>query len=45
MDIGKSCIRFKKNTVIPIDLLEKLATKVTPAEWIERYERLIAKKN
>lgn len=38
LDMGKSCIRFKKIDDIPLKLLGELATKVTPAQWIEIYE-------
>lgn len=38
LDIGKSCIRFKKPEHIPFDLIGELASKVTPAKWIEVYE-------
>ena len=38
LDMGKSCIRFKKIDEIPYDLIGKLAGKMTPKEWIEIYE-------
>lgn len=38
LDMGKSCIRFKKVDDIPLKLLGELAKKVTPAQWIEIYE-------
>lgn len=38
LDMGKSCIRFKKVDDIPFDLLGKLCTKITPDEWIAAYE-------
>ncbi len=38
LDMGKSCIRFKKPEDIPLDLFGALATKITPAAWIEIYE-------
>ena len=38
LDIGKSCIRFKKPEHIPFDLIGELASKVTTAKWIEVYE-------
>jgi uncharacterized protein YdhG (YjbR/CyaY superfamily) len=43
LDMGKSCIRFKKPDQIPYDLIGELAGKVTPQEWIEIYENLIKK--
>lgn len=39
LDMGKSCIRFKKPDQIPFDLIGELATKLTPEAWIEIYER------
>jgi hypothetical protein len=39
LDMGKSCIRFKKMEDIPYALLTELAQKVTVAQWIEVYER------
>jgi hypothetical protein len=42
--MGKSCIRFKKMDDIPYDLIGKLASKMTPEEWIETYEAKVKKK-
>jgi hypothetical protein len=39
LDIGKSCIRFKKPDQIPMKLMGQLARKMTPKKWIELYER------
>lgn len=39
LDMGKSCMRFKKPEQIPYKLLEELATKLTPQQWIEQYEK------
>ncbi|MDR6564388.1 MULTISPECIES: DUF1801 domain-containing protein [unclassified Arcicella] len=39
LDMGKSCIRFKKVDQIPYQLIGELATKVTVDEWISRYEK------
>jgi hypothetical protein len=44
LDMGKSCIRFKKIEHIPYALIGVLAAKLTPAEWIEVYERQIKRK-
>jgi uncharacterized protein YdhG (YjbR/CyaY superfamily) len=41
LDMGKSCIRFKKLDDIPYDLIGELASKMTPAEWVELFERKI----
>jgi hypothetical protein len=42
--MGKSCIRFKKPEEMPIDLLGKLFSKITPNEWIALYEKQFKKK-
>lgn len=41
LDIGKSCIRFKKPDQIPFGLIGELASKITPEQWIEIYESRI----
>ncbi len=38
LDMGKSCIRFKKPENIPYELIGQLAAKMTPQQWIELYE-------
>ncbi|MEI6851251.1 MAG: DUF1801 domain-containing protein [Bacteroidota bacterium] len=38
LDMGKSCIRFKKMDDIPYELIGMLAKKMTTEEWIKRYE-------
>jgi hypothetical protein len=38
LDMGKSCVRFKRLEDVPIGLIGELCTKMTPAEWIDRYE-------
>ncbi len=38
LDMGKSCIRFKKIDQIPYKLIGDLASKMTPKQWIEMYE-------
>ena len=38
LDMGKSCIRFKKMEHIPIKLLADLAKKMTVEQWINLYE-------
>ncbi|UZO82194.1 DUF1801 domain-containing protein [Aquimarina sp. ERC-38] len=45
LDMGKSCIRFKKVNNIPYTLIAELAAKWTPQQWIETYERVIYKKS
>ena len=44
LDMGKSCIRFKKPDQIPLQLIGELATKMTPQQWINLYEANIKKK-
>ena len=44
LDMGKSCIRFKKIETIPYDLLAELATKMSPQDWIALYEKNYKKK-
>lgn len=38
LDMGKSCIRYKKSEDIPYALIGELAAKITVNEWIEKYE-------
>jgi Domain of unknown function (DU1801) len=38
LDMGKSCIRYKNPDKIPYDLIGELAAKMTPNDWISRYE-------
>lgn len=38
LDMGKSCIRFKKMEDIPFDLIGELTAKVSTEEWIDIYE-------
>jgi hypothetical protein len=44
LDMGKSCIRFKKIEEIPFDLIAELCTKMDVQEWIAIYENNIKKK-
>lgn len=44
LDMGKSCIRFKKLDEIPFDLIAELCTKITVDHWIVIYETNIKKK-
>ena len=41
LDMGKSCIRFKKMDDIPYQLIGELASKMTPKEWIDMYEKAL----
>lgn len=38
IDMGKSCIRFKKYEDIPFELIKELSSKFTPQDWIQKYE-------
>ena len=38
LDMGKSCIRFKKIDEIPYELIGELVSKMTVDEWIAIYE-------
>lgn len=38
LDMGKSCIRFKKPDDVPVKLIGKLSAKMTPKQWIEIYD-------
>ena len=38
LDMGKSCIRFKKEENIPFPLLAELVRKMKPEDWIRLYE-------
>ena len=41
LDMGKSCIRFKKIDDIPYDLIAELSRKVTVEQWISNYEKVL----
>jgi hypothetical protein len=43
LDMGKSCIRFKKMDDIPYELIGQLASKLTPQQWIAMYEKALKK--
>lgn len=43
LDMGKSCIRFKKINDIPYELIGQLLSKVTVQQWIEHYEKTLKK--
>jgi len=45
LDIGKSCLRFKKMDQIPFELIGELSKKVTVKEWIATYEESFKKSN
>ena len=39
LDMGKSCVRFKKPDQIPLELVGELASKMSPEQWIRLYEK------
>lgn len=43
LDMGKSCIRFKKVEAIPYELIGELVQKMTMEEWLGIYEANIKK--
>jgi len=38
LDMGKSCVRFKKVDGIPFELIAQLMQKMSVTEWVELYE-------
>ena len=44
LDMGKSCIRFKKMDDIPYELIGKLCAKTTTQQWIDLYDEKLKKK-
>jgi uncharacterized protein YdhG (YjbR/CyaY superfamily) len=45
LDMGKSCVRFKKMSDIPYELIGELVRKMSVADWVNQYESLYRKKN
>lgn len=43
LDMGKSCVRFKKMETIPYELVAELCAKMTVTEWIDVYGNAIKK--
>ena len=41
LDMGKSCVRFKKAEDVPVKLIGELVQKLTPFQWIEIYENYL----
>ena len=41
VDMGKSCLRFKKTEDIPFKLIGELAGKMTVEDWKEKYENVL----
>jgi hypothetical protein len=43
LDMGKSCIRFRKPGQIPFDLIGQLMKKISVEDWIKVYQENIKK--
>jgi len=43
LDMGKSCIRFKKPELIPFELIGQLVAKMGVQDWITLYEKAFIK--
>ena len=43
LDMGKSCVRFKKAEDVPLELIAALAKKMKPKNWIDLYESEVKK--
>lgn len=41
LDMGKSCIRFKKPEHIPYKLIGELVKKISVKDWIKTYEEML----
>lgn len=41
LDMGKSCVRYKNLEDIPLKLIGELASKLSPDDWIKRYESVL----
>jgi hypothetical protein len=44
LDMGKSCIRFKRMNDIPYELLGQLFQKMSVPQWIETYQENLIRK-
>ena len=42
LDMGKSCVRFKKMEDIPFDLIGELCSKMSPKDWIKLYKEKLS---
>ena len=43
LDMGKSCIRFKKIEEIPFELIGELCEKMSVEQWVQLYEKSFKK--
>ena len=44
LDMGKSCIRFKKAEHVPLKLIGELASRMKPKDWVALYTQSFVKK-
>jgi hypothetical protein len=44
LDMGKSCVRFKRLDDLPLDLIAKVIARTSVEEYIKMYEKARAKK-
>ncbi|MBD8490561.1 DUF1801 domain-containing protein [Echinicola sp. CAU 1574] len=44
LDMGKSCVRFKKPEHIPFELIGELVKKISVEDWVKLYENRISNK-
>lgn len=40
LDVGKSCVRYKKPEHLPYELIDRLAQRMSASDWIALYEAL-----
>ncbi len=45
LDMGKSCVRYKKAEDIPLKLIGELVSKITTDDWIAMYEKNYKRKS
>jgi hypothetical protein len=45
LDMGKACIRFKRPEDVPVALIGELATRLSPQQWVEQYEKALGHRN
>ncbi|MEP1151767.1 MAG: DUF1801 domain-containing protein [Balneola sp.] len=41
LDMGKSCVRFKKPEQIPYELIGELVQKMSVQDWVDKYESAV----
>lgn len=44
LDMGKSCVRFKKLEDLPLEVIDKAIARFSPVQWIAIYEKSREKK-